>query len=181
MKLIRSSLFLTVHKKKRVEKLPSFGADAVILDIIYGGFLGCPTGGKTTLDVGYLAPAMRAGLKVRDLAEVRLISRCPGANPARYRSDYFDHHTMRPATIYAEDVILAAGTMNTLRILMASRAAGGLTGMPNLGQRFGTNGDYFGWWDWNKPDLDLTVALPSAGGVMVRGEQSPPTSPACAA
>lgn len=139
-----------------------------------GGFLGCPSGGKTTLDVVYLAPAMRAGLEVRDLAEVRLITRCAGAEPARYRIDYFDHHARSLATIHAADVILAAGTMNTLRILMASRAAGSLTGMPNLGKCFGTNGDYFGWWDWNEPGLDLTVGLPSAGGVMVRGEEKPP-------
>lgn len=129
------------------------------------GFLGSPSGSKTTLDVVYLAPAMKRGLEVRDLAEVTTITR-QHVGP-RYRVDYLDHHDGRPAALTAEHVIVAAGTLNTLNILLRSRAAGGLHGMPMLGRRFGTNGDYFGYWDYNEADVVQSTGLPTTGGVRV--------------
>lgn len=127
------------------------------------GFLGSPKGSKTTLDVVYLAPAMKHGLEVRDLAEVTTIAR-QVAGP-RYRVDYVDHHDGRATTLAAEHVIVAAGALNTLAILLRSRAQGLLHGMPMLGRRFGTNGDYFGYWDYNEPDVTQSVGLPTTGGV----------------
>lgn len=127
------------------------------------GFLGSPTGSKTSLDVVYLAPAMRQGLEVRDMAEVRAIRRQDTG--ARYSVEYVDHHSGRTVTLEAEHVIVAAGTLNTLAILLRSRAEGGLNGMPMLGHRFGTNGDYFGYWDYNEKGIDQTVGLPTTGGV----------------
>ena len=133
-----------------------------------GGFLGSPDGSKTTLDFIYLAPAIKAGLKVRDLCEVKSITRQDGAAP-RFRVDFIDHHTGGEAAIEADNVIMAAGTMNTLRILFNSRdGVGGLEGMPNLGKRFGTNGDLFAFWDYNEPGSDLSKGLPTTGMLKLR-------------
>ena len=127
------------------------------------GFLGSPNGSKTSLDVVYLAPAMKQGLEVRDMAEVLTITRQPQG--PRYRVDYIDHHDGRQVSLTADHVVLAAGALNTLNILLRSRAQGGLTGMPMLGKRFGTNGDYFGYWDYNEKGVEQSVGLPTTGGV----------------
>lgn len=138
------------------------------------GFLGAPGGGKTTLDIAYLAPALKCGLEVRDLCEVRAVIRQPyGA--ARYRVEYRDHHRGRKEHIEADHVILAAGTLNTLRILLHSRdRVAGLSGMPQLGHRYGTNGDYLGFWDYNDPAVDQTRGLPTTGGVRLKGDEGSP-------
>lgn len=136
------------------------------------GFLGSPKGSKTTLDVVYLAPAMRQGLEVRDLTEVLAIARQPAG--ARYRVDYIDHHDGHTRSLEAEHVIVAAGTLNTLTILLRSRAQGLLQGMPMLGRRFGTNGDYFGYWDYNEPDVMQSEGLPTTGGVRLLDDAACP-------
>lgn len=134
------------------------------------GFLGSPTGSKTTLDCVYLAPAMKQGLTVRDLAEVTTIT----SEGSGYRVAFIDHHTGRESSLAAPNVIVAAGTLNTLRILLRSRETGSLSGMPKLGERFGTNGDYFGYWDYNNKDVDQTVGLPTTGGVKLKGDDTSP-------
>lgn len=140
------------------------------------GFLGSPAGGKTTLDVAYLAPALRAGLEVLDLAEVKtVLPQGGGDGRARYRVSYTDLRSNGERQLDAEIVIVAAGTLNTLRILLRSREHG-LGGMPRLGQRFGTNGDMMGYWDYNDATRNLNQGLPTGGGVMVRGEADPPVT-----
>ena len=136
------------------------------------GFLGSPSGSKTTLDAVYLAPAMQQGLTVRDLAEVTRIARIEGARC--YRVEYRDHHAGRDTQIEAAHVIVAAGGLNTLRILLHSRASGGLSGMPMLGKRFGTNGDLLGFWDYNDPEVDQTIGLPTSGGVRLADDDHSP-------
>ena len=139
------------------------------------GFLGSPKGGKTTLDAVYLAPALKRGLTVRDMAEVSAIVRLGDAPDARYRIEFIDHHSGKRDAITASHVILAAGTLNTLRILLHSRdVIGGLSGMPQLGKHFGSNGDYFGFWDYNEAGLDQTLGLPTTGGVRPRGDSGAP-------
>jgi cholesterol oxidase len=46
--------------------------------------------------------------------------------------------------------------------------------MPQLGKHFGSNGDYFGFWDYNQEGLDQTVGLPTTGGVRPRGDSNAP-------
>ena len=139
------------------------------------GFLGSPSGSKTTLDVVYLAPALKRGLDVRDLAEVEKIERLPGGAGPRFRVTFLDHHhDGQRVELVADHVFVAAGTLNTLRILLQSRAAGGLVGMPQLGKRFGTNGDYFGYWDFNDDKVDQTIGLPTTGGVRIKGDRTSP-------
>jgi len=137
------------------------------------GFLGSPSGAKSTLDVCYLAPAMKKGLVVRDLCEVLAITRSSELG-GRYRVDFVDHGRHAKEAFHADNVIVAAGTMNTLRILLQSRdTVGGLQGMPNLGKRFSGNGDMRGFWDLNEQGADFTTGLPSKGGVMLRDGPEP--------
>jgi cholesterol oxidase len=132
------------------------------------GFLGSPGSGKTTLDVAYLIPAMGHGLVVRDLCEVQTIERRVGPGPARYLVHVIDHHSGRAESLRAAHVVLAAGTLNTLRILLRSRdGARTLAGMPNLGRRFGCNGDFMGWWDQSEWG-DLSAGLPARGPFRAR-------------
>lgn len=137
------------------------------------GFLGSPSGAKTTLDFSHIAPAMRAGLEVRDLCEVLAIAEESGG-PGRYRVDTFDHREKTYASLWANTVVVAAGTMNTLRILLHSRdRVRTLDGMPALGRRFGGNGDVRGLWDLNEDGVDLSVGLPSQGSIKLREAPEP--------
>jgi len=124
--------------------------------------LGSPTGAKTTLDFSVVWPAIRSGLVVRDMCEVTDIHRLQtsDAEGMRYEIHYRDHHTNKNEHVRARHVILAAGCLNTVRLLMHSRNdSSGLVGMPHLGKGFGTNGGYFGFWKENSTD-DLSTGLP---------------------
>lgn len=137
------------------------------------GFFGSPGGGKTTLDVIYLWPAMQKhGLKVRDLSEVLEI-RSIGATSPRYRILFRNLKTGRRESLLTDNVVVAAGAFNTLRLLLHSREAGALSGMGQLGRRFGTNGDVFGYWDYQSPE-DLSAGLPTRGGFRPRGDLDSP-------
>ena len=137
------------------------------------GFLGSPSGAKSTMDFIYLARAIRKGLDVRAMSEVVCITSQTGA-PRRFRVDYIDHARRHRRTIEADHVFVGAGTMNTLRLLLESRDRhGGLAGMPHLGKRFSGNGDIRGFWDLNTPDTDYTQGVPSKGAIRLRDETSP--------
>jgi|AZIJ01.1.fsa_nt_gi cholesterol oxidase len=138
------------------------------------GFLGSPGGGKTTLDFAYLAPAMKAGLEVKDMCEVTAIVR-QYYGDRRYRVEYTDHHNNSKCLLEADHVVLAAGTLNTLRLLFHCRdTLGTLAGMPQLGKRYGTNGDHLGFWDYNEQGLNQTLGLPTTGGVKLKGDENAP-------
>ncbi|MGR8919881.1 MAG: GMC family oxidoreductase N-terminal domain-containing protein, partial [Gammaproteobacteria bacterium] len=128
------------------------------------GNLGSEGGGKTTLDFAFLAPAMRAGLTVRDQCEVKAISR----EGDGYSVAFVDHHDGATGTISAPRVIVAAGTLNTLRLLLHSEKAGGLAPMPRLGEGFGGNGDFFGYWKLDDAERDLTQSMPAHGPLRLR-------------
>lgn len=135
------------------------------------GFLGAPGGGKTTLDVAYLWPGMKSGnLKVRDMSEVSQIRSLNATSGARYEIAFKDLRSGRRETLLAKNVIVAAGGLNTLRLLLASRNAGVLSGMPQLGRKFGTNGDVLAFWD-NCSSTDLSAGLPTRGGFRLRGSE----------
>lgn len=138
------------------------------------GFLGSPGGGKTSLDIAYLIPAMRKGLKIRDLCEVDSIERLPDGGAARYAIHVIDHHAGTQQRLLAANIILAAGGLNTLRLLLRSRdGTKTLPGMPSLGRRFGCNGDFMGWWDQSEYG-DLSAGLPARGPFRARGPEDFP-------
>ncbi|MEJ2514116.1 MAG: GMC oxidoreductase [Gammaproteobacteria bacterium] len=135
-----------------------------------GGPLGSRFGTKTTLDFALLAPAMRRGLRVLDMHEAVSVHRCRQTQAARYCVQVRNLYTGRLEPFYAEHVMLAAGTMNTLRLLLVSRdEARGLQGLRALGERFGTNGDVAGWWALDDEEADYSQGLPCHGVVRPRG------------
>ena len=109
------------------------------------GPFGSPQGGKTTLDIACLLPAMEHGLKVQDNCEVLSIR--------QGRHGYIVSCRCRQTGKITEQssarLILAAGTLNTVKLLLHSRAQGKLAGMPALGRGFAANADVMAWWPVN--------------------------------
>ncbi len=131
------------------------------------GNLGSEGGGKTSLDFAFLARAMRDGLEVRDRCEVTTIRRAGSA----YDVCYTDHRSGRAVVQPAAQVVLAAGTLNTLRLLLHAEAAGDLAPMAGLGERFGGNGDFFGYWKLDDDTRDLSRSMPAHGPLRPRDAQ----------
>ncbi|AFQ51129.1 hypothetical protein GEM_4740 [Burkholderia cepacia GG4] len=143
-------------------------------DMRNNSFLGSPSGAKTTLDFAVLWPAIGHGLSVRDLCEVKSIHklRRDGAGKMRYEVRYRDHRSGRDEHVFAEHVVLAAGALNTVRLLLKSRdVERGLDGMPRLGFRFGTNGGFFGFWKENS-ERDLSAGTPLCGPFRAKDSKS---------
>ena len=70
-------------------------------------------------------------------------------------------------------VVVAAGTLNTLRLLFASVAApDGLTPMPALGRGFSANGDLMGVWRRKSAPVSSFRSTPSQGEFRVAGHES---------
>lgn len=132
----------------------------------HDGNLGSAGGGKTTLDFAFLARAVEQGLDVVDQCEVVHTERRPGGGYA------LECRTAdgRRLGLEAARVVLAAGTMNTLRLLLEGQASGGLTAMPALGKHFGGNGDFIGYWHLDDRTRDLSRSMPAHGLLRVREE-----------
>ncbi len=143
------------------------------------GMFGSPSGAKTTLDVSYLAPAMKKGLEVRDLCEALSVTPIKNSG-ARYRVEIRDHRRKRNFSLLANNVVLAAGTMNTLRIMLHSRSRrDGLNNMPNLGHHFGGNGDMRSRWNTFNDGvryIDRRAGMPARGGIVLRDAPLPKVS-----
>jgi len=136
-----------------------------------GGFLGSPEGAKTSLEVAYLYRAMKQGLEICDQQEVLAIRKETKDGETRYCVKVENHHTGQFESHYANHVIVAAGTLNTLHLLLHSRdGEKGLGGMPQLGKTFGSNGDYFAYWDWKDRFHDMSQSLPVNGYVRLKGQ-----------
>lgn len=98
--------------------------------------LGCPRGAKTTLDLSYLALAIRHGATVRALTEVVEL----GRDGTRWWVRCLDHQRGQGCELAADRVYLCAGTLQTVRLLFR---AGRQLEMPRaLGRRFSANGDH---------------------------------------
>jgi len=105
---------------------------------------GGPACRKRTLDRTYLSLAESAGAGIRPLHEAVGIAPCPGG----YQIMCQTHDTSPPgdAVFTAPRVVLAAGTLNTVRLLLRCRDV--VRSLPHLspalGRRFFTNGDLDG-------------------------------------
>ena len=89
-----------------------------------------------------------------------------------YQINAKDLNSGRKVGFTADIVILAAGAMNTLRLLMASQDQGQLGRMPALGMGFGVNGDCIG--DWrvkDEPARDSCLGPPAHGRIMIKGHE----------
>ncbi|HEV3261446.1 MAG TPA: GMC oxidoreductase [Gemmataceae bacterium] len=137
-------------------------------------FLGSRGGAKASVDFVYLAPALNKGATVRDLCEVTKIVRHGTGGDNEYAVHFSDLHKRTKEIVRAKRVILAAGTMNTLRLLFASsRESGGLSPMLSLGLTFGGNGDLFGAWHKTSAQPAMFVSPPVLGRFTVAGEDVP--------
>ena len=151
---------------------PAMGFDFERARFRDNSYFGSPTGEKRTLDELLLAPALEQGLDLRAHQEVRGIA-ATGETPYRYRVRVYDHARKRMHYLLAERVVLAAGTLNTVKLLFASRADGGLDALPGLGLGFSGNGDQVALWWCNDP-ADLSAGPPTHGRLALRGAGDEP-------
>ncbi|MCW5889590.1 MAG: GMC family oxidoreductase [bacterium] len=101
--------------------------------------IGCETRAKTTLDLTYVEVALRHGAELRPLCEVRALDRTADG----WRVRYHDHRSGQDLNVTAPRLVLAAGSLNTIRLLFRARDHHRtLPGVPAaLGRGFSPNGD----------------------------------------
>ena len=106
--------------------------------------IGCNEGAKRSLDLALVKGAIAAGATLQDLAAVELIR----PTPAGYEVSFKNLRTGGTETRLARRVVLAAGTLNTLKILFRSRdASGGLRQLSGrLGQSASLGADTLGYY-----------------------------------
>jgi cholesterol oxidase len=94
------------------------------------------------MDLTYLPIALRHGAELRPLCEVVAI----GRDGAGYQVRYRDHRAGTVQQVTAPRLVLAAGSMNTMRLLFQARDRHRtLPGVsPALGRRFSPNADLLG-------------------------------------
>ena len=104
--------------------------------------LGCEYAAKTTLDLTYIPLALRHGAELRALCEVVAV----GRRDDGYAAVWVDHVTGRRWRAAAPRLVLAAGTLGTVRLLLEARDRHRtLPRLPaTLGSGFTTNGDQLG-------------------------------------
>jgi cholesterol oxidase len=137
------------------------------------GLLGSRDGAKSSVDVAYLAPVLNNGVTVRALCEVSRIGREPDSVAGGYAVHYRDLHGKQNGVARAPRVVLAAGTMNTLRLLFEGQRRHDLAVMPSLGDRFGGNGDQIGVCFKDSESPPALPAPPVLGQFTVDGAASP--------
>jgi cholesterol oxidase len=127
--------------------------------------LGCPRRAKTTMDLTYIPLALRHGAELRVLAEVTSLERRDGG----YRVVYKDHAAHRQGQAVAPRVVLAAGALNTLRLLFLARDRHRTLPeiSPALGRGFSPNGDAFAM-AWRTRRLSRSDHGPNGGGYVIR-------------
>ena len=127
--------------------------------------LGCPRRAKTTMDLTYLPLALRHGAELRALAEVVRID----GTDRGYRVTYQDREMGAERHAEAPRVVLAAGALNTLRLLFRARDRHRTLPRisPALGRRFSANGDAFAL-AWRSPLLTRSDQGPNGGAYLVR-------------
>jgi len=134
-------------------------------DYCNNSYFGSANGAKATLDRVLILPAMEKGLQVAAEQECLSLWMLPGGG---YRLEVMDHRIKRRRYLTADRIILAAGTLNTLRLLFHSRAIGGLKGMPALGLGISGNGDSVAWWALNEQGADFSLGTPTHGRFALR-------------
>lgn len=125
-------------------------------------FVGCEDGSKTTLDLTYVPLALRHGAELRPLCEVLAI----GGEAPGYWVRYRDHRGGEERRESAPRLILAAGGLNTQRLLFDARDGhGALPGLPaTLGRSFSPNADFVALL-WRTVLLEGSSRGPSVGAL----------------
>lgn len=101
--------------------------------------MGCNRGSKNSLDLNMLAGAVADGAEIRTHCDVRVIYKLKKG----YKVEYRNLKTKEVIFVSSSKVVLAAGTVNTHRILFRSRSAtNGLPELsPTLGEKISLGGD----------------------------------------
>jgi cholesterol oxidase len=131
--------------------------------------VGCPRRAKTTMDLTYIPLALHHGADLRVLAEVTSLERLGDG----YRVAYQDREAGRARHAVAPRVVLAAGALNTLRLLFHARDRHGTLPAISraLGQNFSANGDAFAL-AWNTDHRTRSGYGPNGGGYLERRDAS---------
>jgi cholesterol oxidase len=137
------------------------------------GFLGSREGAKSSVDFSYLAPVLNNGVTVRALYEARKVARESDSMGGGYVVHYRDLRRKMDGIARAKRVVLAAGTMNTLRLLFDGQRRSDLAVMPSLGNTFGGNGDALGVYFKNSAGPSTLHAPPFLGQFKVDEAESP--------
>ncbi|MBL8215435.1 MAG: GMC family oxidoreductase [Bryobacterales bacterium] len=103
---------------------------------------GCNVGAKNTLYMNYLPMAANAGAQIFTQTKVEWVEKV-GTGWRIHGRHYTSALASEAFTLTADNVILAAGSINSTEILMRSEMHG-LSVSPRVGSNFSGNGDFFG-------------------------------------
>jgi cholesterol oxidase len=138
------------------------------------GFLGSRGGAKASVDFIYLAPVLNKGVTVRDMCEVTRLVPDSAAGTTGYAVHFSSLRGGQKEVVRTKRIVLAAGTMNTLKLLFAgSSQPAGLSPMPSLGRTFGGNGDFIGAWFKESAQPAMFESAPVLGRFKVDGQDIP--------
>jgi cholesterol oxidase len=138
------------------------------------GFLGSRGGAKASVDFVYLAPVLNKGVTVRDMCEVTRLVRDSTPGATGYAVHFSSLRGGQKEVVRTHRIVLAAGTMNTLKLLFAgSSQTGDLSPMPSLGRTFGGNGDFIGAWFKESAQPPMFESAPVLGRFKVDGQDIP--------
>ncbi|WP_420753971.1 GMC oxidoreductase [Rhodococcus sp. O3] len=134
------------------------------------GALGVNNGGKHTVDVTYIAEAEATGLAtVQILHDVTDIERAADGRWTVHVDRTDESGTVLENKILTTDaLVLAAGSLNTTRLLLRAAAKGQITDLPDdLGRGWGTNADRIYMWTDMAADFGAVQ-----GGPVVYGSKN---------
>jgi cholesterol oxidase len=104
---------------------------------------GCNVSAKNTLYMNYLPMAANAGAQILTQTKVEWIEKVDGGGWRVHGRHYRNATASDRFTLTADNIIMAAGAINTTEILLRSEMHG-LSVSPMLGSGFSGNGDFFG-------------------------------------
>jgi len=122
------------------QELSGDGPPAVLAsEYLYG----CNSGAKLSTDKNYLKDAIETGfVELRSLCEVEMISEKPNGYVVTYRRISPEGEELERVEVTADYLFMAAGSLNTSKILLRSQRSGELsTANDRIGKGWGTNGD----------------------------------------
>ena len=140
--------------------------------------LGVNNGGKHSVDVTYIAQGQKTGRvrvatqhNVTEIAQAKNGAWQVHVNITNSSGDVLEHKL-----ITTKALVLAAGTVNTSKLLVSAKARGTISDLPaKVGQGYGTNGDQIYTWT----DLAQDFGTPEGGPVIYGSfEWSDPSQPA---
>lgn len=104
---------------------------------------GCNSGAKLSTDKSYLREAIATGyVELRSLCEVEMISELERGYKVTYQNIDPEGNLLERVEINADYLFMAAGSLNTSKLLLASQRAGELRAANDrIGKGWGTNGD----------------------------------------